>query len=56
MGSDVDTVIIDGNVVMRGRKLLTIDEEEAMSKAEGVADELVERSKIGYLKRREWPR
>jgi 5-methylthioadenosine/S-adenosylhomocysteine deaminase len=56
MGSDVDTVIIDGKVVMRGRKLLTIDEEEAMSKAEGVADELVERSKIGHLKRRDWPR
>jgi 5-methylthioadenosine/S-adenosylhomocysteine deaminase len=26
MGSDVDTVVIDGRVIMRERKLLTIDE------------------------------
>jgi 5-methylthioadenosine/S-adenosylhomocysteine deaminase len=32
-GSDVQTVVIGGRVVMRDRKLLTVNEEEAMAKA-----------------------
>ncbi len=32
-GSDVQTVVIGGRVVMRDRKLLTVDEEAAMAKA-----------------------
>ncbi len=32
-GSDVDTVVIGGRVVMRDRKLLTVNEEQAMAKA-----------------------
>jgi 5-methylthioadenosine/S-adenosylhomocysteine deaminase len=32
-GSDVETVVIGGQVVMRDRKLLTVNEEEAMAKA-----------------------
>ncbi len=32
-GSDVETVVIGGRVVMRDRKLLTVNEEEAMAKA-----------------------
>ena len=32
-GSDVETVIIGGRVVMRDRKLLTVNEEEVMAKA-----------------------
>jgi 5-methylthioadenosine/S-adenosylhomocysteine deaminase len=32
-GSDVETVMIGGRVVMRDRKLLTVNEEEAMAKA-----------------------
>ncbi|MGB6675387.1 MAG: amidohydrolase [Terriglobales bacterium] len=32
-GSDVETVVIGGRVVMRDRKLLTVKEEEAMAKA-----------------------
>ena len=32
-GSDVETVVIGGRVVMRNRKLLTVNEEAAMAKA-----------------------
>jgi len=36
-GADVDTVIINGKVVMENRKLLTIDEEEVMHKVREIA-------------------
>ena len=32
-GSDVETVVIGGRVVMRDRKLLTVNEKEAIAKA-----------------------
>ena len=32
-GSDVETVMIGGRIVMRDRKLLTVNEEQAMAKA-----------------------
>jgi 5-methylthioadenosine/S-adenosylhomocysteine deaminase len=32
-GSDVETVVIGGRVVMRDRQLLTVNEKEAMAKA-----------------------
>jgi 5-methylthioadenosine/S-adenosylhomocysteine deaminase len=36
-GSDVDTVLINGKVVMKERRLLTIDENEAMRRVRGIA-------------------
>ncbi len=36
-GADVDTVIINGKVVMENRKLLTINEEEVMQKVREIA-------------------
>ncbi len=36
-GGDVDTVLINGEVVMRGRQLLTIDENEVMDRVEEIA-------------------
>lgn len=36
-GADVDTVLINGKVVMENRKLLTIDEEEVMQKVREIA-------------------
>jgi 5-methylthioadenosine/S-adenosylhomocysteine deaminase len=37
-GADVDTVLINGRVVMQNRKLLTIDEDEAMRRVREIAD------------------
>ncbi|MCE5283323.1 MAG: amidohydrolase [Deltaproteobacteria bacterium] len=36
-GSDVDTVLINGKLVMQGRRLLTIDEREAMRRVNAIA-------------------
>jgi cytosine/adenosine deaminase-related metal-dependent hydrolase len=42
--TDVDTVIIDGQVVMRERKLLTIDEAETIAAANREKEELLRRA------------
>jgi 5-methylthioadenosine/S-adenosylhomocysteine deaminase len=36
-GADVDTVLINGKIVMENRKLLTINEEEVMQKVREIA-------------------
>ena len=40
-GTDVDTVIIDGRVVMRERNLLTIDEQGVIKQANSEAERLM---------------
>ncbi|WP_311772721.1 amidohydrolase [Cohnella xylanilytica] len=42
-GADVDTTIVAGQVLMRGRKLLAIDEDEVLRQASARAARLVER-------------
>jgi 5-methylthioadenosine/S-adenosylhomocysteine deaminase len=42
--SDVDTVVIDGQLAMRDRKLLTIDEAKTVENANAEARELVKRA------------
>jgi 5-methylthioadenosine/S-adenosylhomocysteine deaminase len=41
---DVDTVIIDGSLVMRDRKLLTVDEGETITTANSEASKLMQRA------------
>ena len=40
-GADVDTTIVNGKVLMRGRKLLTIDEEALLRDIQGRAERIV---------------
>ncbi len=39
-GSEVDTVIVDGRVLMRGRRLTTIDEEEVYRECRAITERL----------------
>ena len=43
--SDVDTVIIDGNIVMENRRLQTIDEEKVLRQCRDIAQRLVQSNK-----------
>lgn len=42
-GSDVDTVIVDGEILMEDRKVKTLNESEVMEKAQKTAHGLIER-------------
>ena len=44
LGSDVDTVIVDGKILMEGRKVLTTDVEQALNFGEREAQALVDRA------------
>lgn len=41
-GSDVDTMIIDGKIIMKNREVLTLNEVEVMEKAQQAFEELLE--------------
>ncbi|MFQ6105870.1 MAG: amidohydrolase, partial [Candidatus Hydrothermarchaeaceae archaeon] len=41
-GSDVDTTIVNGKILMQDRKVITLSEEKVLEKAEKAAKELVE--------------
>lgn len=43
VGGDVDTVIVDGKVLMQGRKVLTLDEDKVLEGAQKASDGLLTR-------------
>jgi 5-methylthioadenosine/S-adenosylhomocysteine deaminase len=43
VGSDVDTVIVDGEVLMQGRKVLTLNEDKVLEDVQKVSDDLLAR-------------
>ncbi len=45
-GSDVDTVIIDGRIIMKNRKVLTLDEEKVIREADERGARLLKRAGI----------
>jgi 5-methylthioadenosine/S-adenosylhomocysteine deaminase len=45
MGSDVDTVIVDGKMIMERGKVLVFDEAKAMEAAQKVSDDLLQEAK-----------
>ena len=46
MGSDVDTVLVDGRLLVKGGTALTLDEEEILREAQKRQDDLVSRSGV----------
>jgi 5-methylthioadenosine/S-adenosylhomocysteine deaminase len=47
--SDVVTVVVDGNVVVRDRQLTTMDLDEVLADAQAVAHTLVDLSQGGAI-------
>jgi 5-methylthioadenosine/S-adenosylhomocysteine deaminase len=47
--ADVDTTIVDGRVLMRGRRVLTVDEPEVLEQAQRACDRMLERSGLAHL-------
>ena len=47
MGSDVDSVMVDGRLLMRKGKALTLDEERILGEAQRRQDDLISRSGVG---------
>ena len=54
-GDDVANVIIDGKLVMKDRKVLTLDEDEVLTNVEKRARELFERAGICVEPEIKWP-
>jgi len=48
-GSDVDTVIVDGRVLMRAREVLSVDEPEILDTAHAEAERALERADLKHL-------
>ncbi len=49
-GHEVETVIVDGKVIVEDRKILTVDEREVVREAQKAATELVKRSTEDFIK------
>lgn len=49
-GSEVDTVIVDGGIIMENRKILTIREERALEEAQKAAEKIASRAAQDYYK------
>jgi cytosine/adenosine deaminase-related metal-dependent hydrolase len=47
--ADVDTTIVDGHVLMRGRRVLSVDEAEVLDEAQVACDRMLERSGLAHL-------
>jgi 5-methylthioadenosine/S-adenosylhomocysteine deaminase len=52
-GDAVDTVIVNGKILMREKKLITLDEEKVKSKAVEHAEKLLDRAGIDISPK--WP-
>lgn len=54
LGNEPETVIIDGQVVMHDRQMVTVSEEDVVQEAQQAADALAKRAGTSRFKRRPW--
>jgi len=54
-GSSADTVIVDGKILMEGRRVLTLNEEEILAESQKAAESLAERAGLEKVVRSSWP-
>ena len=54
LGNEPELVMIDGQVVMRDRRMVTVSESEVMRESQVAADGLAKRAGTDRLKRRPW--
>jgi 5-methylthioadenosine/S-adenosylhomocysteine deaminase len=54
IGSEVETVVVDGRLVVREGRATTVDEARVLRAAQAAADGLVERAGTARLRRRPW--
>ena len=54
-GHDVNTVIVDGKVLMKERRVLTMDEEDVLSKSQKTAERLIDRAGLDAKLKPAWP-
>jgi cytosine/adenosine deaminase-related metal-dependent hydrolase len=48
-GADVDTVLVDGKVLMEGRKVLTVNEADVLESAQQEAERMLDRAGLRHL-------
>ncbi len=51
---NVETVVVDGEIVIKDNELLKADEKNVLKKAQKIAEDLSERAGTKYLRNREW--
>jgi len=54
IGDEVETVVVDGRVVVEQGRVTTVDEERVLAEAQAAADALVERAGTARLRQRPW--
>ncbi|MFQ5763191.1 MAG: amidohydrolase family protein, partial [Candidatus Bathyarchaeia archaeon] len=54
-GSSADTVIVDGRILMEGRKVKTLDEERILKEIQEASSKIVERAGLTDAVRSRWP-
>jgi 5-methylthioadenosine/S-adenosylhomocysteine deaminase len=47
--ADVDTTIVAGRILMRGRRVLSVDETEVLERAQAASERMLERSGLAHL-------
>jgi hypothetical protein len=48
-GNDVRTVLVDGHILMRDRRVLSVNEEEVLELAQREAEAALRRTGLGHL-------